>query len=418
MSEKLYVGSSYKTENEKGTFYNFDLSADLIDALQGVGKRNEVALCIEKRASVQSAKSPTHNVYVGDVHSDMRELQMLVSKDKLLPAVSAANEYGKVKLFAASHSVGADLSNYSVALSEKDEQGKFQYIGRGYDEATKFGETRIIGNAYKTESPATDGGTNGKSYNLNIDADKLQKLTLNSYGDANLSIIPYKEQVVDADGAITEKTNYLVAESYAKQKNTEAKVSLHVANPNPDNQNLPTIAECTLHTFEDKDSYRLVVQDRNPDKIDKSCADLIVYENKFVKGMSADERKAILEDKKYIGHGWTNDPQSIRLSAFDLSPDGLTKAIDNNHVVKVAAILCKDKSVLNEAHLQQIETRLQNSDLKTSGVLVSVVKNGYERQQKQAKQDVLYGTKVGVEVPKVKTPKPKVGKSTQRGQSM
>jgi antirestriction protein ArdC len=374
MDTKNYVGNSYKTVTEKGTFYNFDVKKADVEKIEGTGKRNEIFLAIEPKKEVKGEKYPTHSVYVGDKH-DKRELQLVISKDALLQA--PVDAYGSIKAFAASREkIGADLSNYSVALEQKDpETDKYQFIGRGYDETTKFGETRVMGTAIKT--PLDEYGTNSaKVYNVNLDVSKVSKLTVNEYGDARLGIIPYVEKVLNPDGSTTEQTRYLITEVTSATKGVEATIAIHVSNP-ADKKEYPTIDTCAVHKVGDNEVYKLVVQDRNPEKIGKDCADLTVSENKYtpeMKELPEVERKAALSDKNYIGRGWTNDPYKIRIDhKCELNPEGLTKAIDNNHTVKVMAILNKLPNVVRESHVKQLETR-NKEGLKTSSVIESRVK--------------------------------------------
>jgi hypothetical protein len=383
MDTKNYVGNSYKTENEKGLFYTFDVKRESIEALQGVGKRNEIALAIEPKREVKGENYPTHSVYVGEAHS-RRELQMLVSKDALLAATPS--EYGSIKLFAASRDkVGADLSSFSVALSGKTEEGKYQFVGRGYDEALKFGETMVVGAAYKQEFGPS--GEDGKSYNVNIDVEKVKKFTVDAYGDAKLGIVAYTETTPKEDGTMAEQTRYLVTEPGERRKAIEATLSVHVTNP--EGKRYPTINECAVHTVGSSEVFKLVVQDRKPQSIGKDCADLVVFENDYaaeMKSMSAEERKAVMGARSYVGRGWTNDPKKIHLSADDLTPEGLAKAIDNNHTIKVVAIAYKKPQVVQEAHVQQVEARLQDPALKTSEALVKVVRNAHENKLEPPKK--------------------------------
>jgi hypothetical protein len=374
MSEKIYVGNSYKNETEKGTSYQFAVSREKIEKLQGVGRRNEIAIAIEPKREVLKEKLPTHSVYFGDGDSahKHREVQLLLSKDALLSA--PPDEYGNIRLFAVSRSeskMNADLSSYSVALSKKNENDRYQFVGRGYDAATKFGETRTVGTAYKREFG--NRGEDGKSYSLSLDVSKVQKLTPNEYGDARLSIIPYSVAVNSPDGAITEETRYLVAEANLataqtpQRANIEATVSIHLKEATEQQQlkpqageeakHVPTLYDCNLHAIGDSNVYKLIVQDRNPDKVGKDCADLVVIEDKYtpeMKLMSAEERtaaKAAIETS-YIGKGWTNNPDMIKLSAADLTQDGLSRAIENNHTVKVIAIVKGAPEVVQENHVQ------------------------------------------------------------------
>ncbi|MDR2408135.1 MAG: hypothetical protein LBE13_08495 [Bacteroidales bacterium] len=395
MNEKIYVGNSYKIENEKGTFYQFAVNRDEIETLQGVGKHNEIALSIEPKREVKGENYPTHNVYFGDgddAHTN-REVQLFLSKDALLAA--QPDEYGHIKLFAASRSedkMGADLSNYSVSLSKKDENGKYQlgeFVGRGYDASTKFGETRVVGVAYKHEFG--DNGEDGKSYSLNLDTNKVQKLDINEYGDAKLGIVPYNSPVFNPDGTITDETRYLVVETNSQRANIESTISIrvHLANTekvrNADGnlKQLPVLSGCNIHTVGDNSVYKLVVQDKNPERIGRDCADLVVFENKYtpeMKNMSPEERKAAKSaiETHYIGKGWTNDPMKIKLSVADLTAEGLSKAIENNHTVKVIALIKRSPDLVQANHVEQAQ-------VKTEGLAKWVV-NTYNSKQAPPRQ--------------------------------
>jgi hypothetical protein len=365
MNEKFYVGESYKTVNEKGTFYQLSVKPSEIEKLQGVGKRNEITVAIEPKWEVKKETSPTHDVYVSTSDSALknREVQLLISKDAILAA--PVNEYGKVKLFAASRNkekMGEDLSNYSVMLGDKTEDGKYQFIGRGYDASTKFGETRNVGQVFKHE--LGNNGENGKSYNLNLDVKKVQKLDTDEYGNASLGIVAYNAAVLKPDGSTAEELRYTVIEmgSQRANANIEASVSLHLKNTEKTKSDLHTLFDCNVHTVGDDNSYKLIVRDRNPEKIGRDCADLVVQEDKYtpeMKFMSLEERKTAMDAMEtiFIGKGWTNDPAKIKLSAADLTQEGLSKAIENNHMTKVIAIIKNAPEVVNAEHVAQAQEK-------------------------------------------------------------
>jgi 3-methyladenine DNA glycosylase AlkC len=378
-STKNYVGNSYKKENEKGVFYQIAVKPEEIEKMQGVGKHNEIALAIEPKREAKG-EHPTHNVYFGsndNVHThENRELQMILSKDKLLKA--PLDEFGNIRLFAASRhddKMGADLSNFSVSLSgEKGEDGKYsrgEFVGRGYDASVKFGETRVVGVAYKYEFG--NNGEDGKSYSLHLNTEKVQKLDLNEYGDARLGIIPYNVPVPSQDGTVTDETRYLVAETAEtnyNRTNAEASVSVHLANTEKTRdadgnlKRLNTLFDCNVHTVGDNDVYKLIVRDKNPEKIGKDCSDLVVFEDKYtpeMKNMSPDEIKAAKNaiETNYIGKGWTNNPAKIKLSAVDVTEDGLSKAIENNHTVKVIAIVKHSPGLVQANHVEQAQAKVE-----------------------------------------------------------
>jgi hypothetical protein len=241
--------------------------------------------------------------------------------------------------------------------------------------------------AFKT--PLEDYGTNGaKVYNVNLDADKVSKLTVNEYGDARLGIVPYTEKVLNPDNSTAEQTRYLVTEATGATKGVEATIAVHVLNPG--DKEYPILDSCAVHKVMDKDVYKLAVQDRKSETIGKDCADLTVSENKWTPEMNEmpeAEKKAALAEKNYVGRGWTNDPDKIRVDhKSELKPEGLTKAIENNHTVKVIAILNKLPTVVKELHVKQIEAR-NEAGLKTSPVIEDRVKQTFEKLSIENKQD-------------------------------
>jgi hypothetical protein len=391
-STKNYVGNSYKTVTEKGTFYNFELKKEAIEKIDGIGKRNEIMIAIEPKKEVRE-KYPTHSVYVGGDHTK-RELQLVVSKDELLKA--PVDDYGNINAFAASREkIGADLSNYSVALDQKDpETDKYQFVGRAYDETAKFGETRVMGVAFKAVFGASEA--DGKVYNVNIDVNKVGMLSVNEYGDATLGIVPYTEKVPGKNDEITEETRYLVTEANGKSKDVEATIAIHITNPK--GKEYPTIDSCTVHKVGDHEVYKLTVQDKKSKSIGKDCADLTVSENKYtpdMKELPEAERKAALAEKNYVGRGWTNDSAKIRLDKKeDLTPKGLSAAIDNNHTTKVVAILNRQPTLIRASHVKQLEMRQKDQNLKTSQVIADRVKSAFDDMGKTQKKSNRQAVKI------------------------
>jgi hypothetical protein len=196
----------------------------------------------------------------------------------------------------------------------------------------------------------------------------MLKLDIDDYGNAKLGIIPYNTSVPNLDGTVTDETRYLVAETTSQRTNIEATVSVHLANTEfirdaKGNINrAPTLSDCNVHTIGENKVYKLVVQDKNPEKIGKDCNDLVVFEDKYtpeMKGMSPEEIIAAKNamETNFVGKGWTNDPAKIKLSAADLTQEGLSKAIENNHMVKVIALVKRSPDLVQANHVEQAQTK-------------------------------------------------------------
>jgi hypothetical protein len=139
------------------------------------------------------------------------------------------------------------------------------------------------------------------------------------------------------------------------------------------------------------------MQDRNPDKIGRDCADLVVFEDKYtpeMKSLTPEERSAAKKavETTYVGKGWTNDPAKIKLSAADLTQEGLSKAIENNHTTKVMAIVKRTPEVVQENHVQQVQAAIKacapesEEKLKRLEGLAKWVENTWQAKQAPPQQ--------------------------------
>lgn len=375
--QKTYVGNSFvkefQNENGEGKSHVFNFQIDLVrlkDEIQEAmnsdkNKSKEIAINIEAKAPEKLRDGyPTHLVYIGDSSEvERREVQLFISAEKLL--VMQPNEFGNIKLSAATRKeISKDLSSYSVYEdtygTDRQDQPR-NFVGRGYGAGENFGDTRVVGVATKHVFPEHSDETTrelfnkSKSYSLSIDENKVPLLKLNEFGNAKLSLIPYETTVTDDAGNKVKKESFLVSETLPKQKHVEANIEIKVANvDNNDNKVYPTIVDLVpqKNRGNDENSYRLIVADRNPETILSNKADLVVYADNYVSGMTKEEAKVANATKTYLGYGWTRTPSELSLSPADLTPEGLTAAIANNDGIRVAAVLQKDNSFVNKQHLE------------------------------------------------------------------
>ena len=237
---KVYVGSSYKTEFDTngvvtGVVFNFEVNIQKIkETIPDFDKKKEIVLNIEKRVSPhqkedidgnkvdvpleEEAKMPGYNVYIGDMHNSHRELAVFLKTENLM-SLPMDEKYGNVKITAATRTTkGFDMSSFMVyenpgKNAEKviGENGKIvrNFIGRGYSAAENFGNDKnnnIIGTANKFifNDEETEQRT-GKAYNLAIDPDKINSLKVNEYGQAKVALIQITETGVNEKGDAVEK---------------------------------------------------------------------------------------------------------------------------------------------------------------------------------------------------------------------
>mgnify|MGYP000873576325 FL=1 len=62
--------------------------------------------------------------------------------------------------------------------------------------------------------------------------------------------------------------------------------------------------------------------------------------------MDEKEFKKVLEDKNYIGTGWTQKPELLLLKQSQINKDELKKSIDDNNPVRTVAIIQRGGSKL------------------------------------------------------------------------
>lgn len=229
--------------------------------------------------------------------------------------------------------VERDRANYHVReLTENKEK---TYVGRGWTPSQTM-NIEYVGTAWKKEFE------NGKMYNVSVKAETFDALPENKYGQVNLSLMPKK----DSDNQLA------VYKSMGKDPYSEFTISVK-------KQDVMAMGPNSAGY------YPLIVTDKA--KISKDKADLLVMENPYEKNKkTAEETGVSIKEAaaqrpvNYVGSGWSNRPEHIRLSEDDKSAKGLSAAIANNHTMKVAAIL-KEGNFANQTHNKLI-AEMKESD--------------------------------------------------------
>lgn len=353
VSENLGAAWEVKFENSSKPKFNISLDAEKIKALPE-SAQGEVKLKFERQSGEGlSEKAPSHVVKFNDYkpgqeRSSSEEFFMNINKEKLLKAADfvylvkggdkvIALEAGAKK----NESVGKDRSDYFVRTREDSPE----YVGRGWSAGQIVEKKEYVGNAFKKDFE--DGG---KAYNVSLKKDSLEKISADDYGNVRLSIAPKKDPTPGSP-------SHSVYQSVGKEPYNEVTLSLN-------KEKLMALPE------NDKGYVAVSVVDKL--NISKDKADLTAYENTGV----------AQEKKNFVGGGWSNRPGLIRLQPQDKTPDGLTKAISTNYVLKVQAILQANPKVVQKKHVQLVKDMTEKGE-KVEKAMSSIVANAYENKQGQ-----------------------------------
>lgn len=173
-----------------------------------------------------------------------------------------------------------------------------------------------------------EGDPTEKVYHIDIKKDVISAERGGEFGEVKVAIRPVEREYIGADGKQVKEKDYEAIVNPKDYTNVEATISIK--------------KEKFLHIDEQdrKDGTKVVpitVSNRNPESAKKD--DLSVYENKVRPGMDEKEFKKALEDKNYIGTGWTQKPELLLLKQSQINKDELKKSIDDNNPVRTVAII-------------------------------------------------------------------------------
>jgi hypothetical protein len=313
------VGTARENSFQNGNSYNIKLDKDQFNKLSD--NKGKVLLGFVKKDEVEKDGS-THDIRIAS-KDEKNDLLVEVSKDGV---ARLKDNQGSIDLEAVQkREIGKDRANYHVR--GENENGEKDYVGRGWTKSQEI-KHDYVGTAIRKDF---DNG--GKTYALVVDAEKFKELKANEFGNVNISLSQRQEK----------EDHYSAYKSIGKEPYSDFSLSLKKA-------------EVEKMTINDKGAYSMIVADKN--SIGKDKADLTVYENTFEKDKKAAAEKGvdikeIKSEKNYVGSGWSNKHEHIRLQESDKTKEGLSKAILNNHGLKVAAIL-KNENIADKSHLKLI----------------------------------------------------------------
>lgn len=239
-----------------------------------------------------------------------------------------ASGYGEVKLELVEKKeehIGKDASDMAVRVN-----GTKDYVGRGWNMENALGPKNYVGDGYrnifdekgnKTEEVAK---MESKSYSLNLDEKKVADIQPDKYGNIRVSMAPMINPPENSNAP-----NYKV---YVSQgiKDKEAEISVRI--------NKEKLMEISPNEF---GKIAVVINDKNPKSIQKDKADLTVSE--LNPGST---------DKNYIGGGYTQKPELVKLDKNELSAEGIKKALESNNSIRLEAILTKKPDAVSKEHIE------------------------------------------------------------------
>jgi len=371
--EKLGAAWEVKFENSSKPKFNVQLDPKAVEKME-TNKHGEVKLAFVKQTGELKEKSPSHdiveNAYKAGEKKEQdnsEDLYVNINKDKFLE-YSKSKEKPLLEVIAKKNeSVGKDRSDYFVRTmgSKGGDGSEREILGRAWSPTQTIENKNYVGNAFKKEFD--DGG---KAYNVFLKKDDVEKLKADDYGNIRLSMAERK------DSGKENTPTHSVYQSVGKEPYNEASLSL----------NKEKVLDLPANDY----GYVAVsVVDKL--NISKDKSDLTAYEN--VHHIPSDEEKKRVEFMKdagkkeepgrnFVGGGWTNKPDMIRLQKEDKTPDGLTKAISNNHLTKVQAILNAKPSVVQKKHMGLVD-EMEKSGANVDKSLSTTISNAYENKQSQ-----------------------------------
>lgn len=350
MSEnKERVGAAWEFSFENSSKPKFNA---LIDPKKLAGlpinDQGEIKLKLVKQEGDSSEKSPSHFIVVNNYkpgepkERDVSEsLYVNINKEKLSSLPVGENSSVYLEISSKKHeSIGQDRSDYFVR--DNSREGNKEFVGRAWSPSQIVENKNYVGSAFKKDFE--DGG---KAYNVSLKKDDVEKLKADDYGNIRISIAKKKDA---GDGP-----THSVYQSVGKEPYSEVSLSL----------NKEKISALPVN---DRGYVSISVVDKKT--ISKDKADLTVYENAGKSDLP----------KNFVGSGWSNQPGLIRLQKEDVTPDGLSKAISNNHATKVHAILNSNPDVVQKKHVALVKEMQEKSEKFDKG-LSTMVSVAYDEKQ-------------------------------------
>lgn len=201
-------------------------------------------------------------------------------------------------------------------------------------------EQRVVGSATKVNWDEKKPFE--KTYFVTLSQNLIKKEQADDYGSLRMGIKGKDIEVPSEEGQTRTKRVYDV-----------------VTNPKKGDNDIDVVIEVKKKEVEalkgkgDFNDVAVIVGNRKTTSVGKDKADMVVYENPIVQGMTDEQKKEALRDKRYVGTGWTQKPELYKLDKEQINSAELKDAIKTNHPVKVEALLLQGKSKIVNAETKK-----------------------------------------------------------------
>ncbi|MCT4648371.1 MAG: hypothetical protein N4A74_25520 [Carboxylicivirga sp.] len=337
-------GVAWQKTFEGANMPKFNISIDVKKLLNTESEnQNQIKLVLRKRDTVDQSNGITHDIVKpGSPKKDDVQISIETEKLKSIPDLKDTVYIEAV----AKKNIERDRANYHVRQIV-DKESKPVYIGRGWTESQKV-EKSYVGNAKRF-----DFENGGRMYNASFTKEAFDKLKPNDHGNIYLAVAPKKDKTDE----------FSIYKSVGKDPYSVMTISVN--------------QEQIKNMGDSNGYYQIRILDKQ--KISKDHADLTVKEDTYAKEKTIAEHKNIpIKEAKlpnnYVGSGWSNVSEHVRLQSSDVTSDGLAKTLAENHAIKAMAIINKDKSIVTDKHVKILDELAGNEKVNINDNLQRLVK--------------------------------------------
>lgn len=283
-------------------------------------------------SNVQYSQSGALKEYISikELKDDFDKFSVFIMKEKNVTGYYENTE----ELITNTKKEGRDITKdfNTLILENRSLDNKEKPINQ-LTEAMEAKNDVYAGSVNKTFT--REGDPTEKLYHVDLKKEVISSAKVDEFGNVKIHIRPFERDFPGIDGKQTKKIEYEAIMNPKDSTNTEAIISLK-------KEKFLQINEMQLN-----DGTKVVpitVANRNPEMAKRD--DLSVYENKIRTGMDEKEYRKALEDKNYIGTGWTQKSEHLLLKQTQINKDELKKSIDDNNPVRTVAIIQRGGSKL------------------------------------------------------------------------
>ncbi len=323
-----------------------------------------------------------HEVYSEITPEKKSSVESTLYLDKEKVMALPVGEQGYIQNIYASNKLNPEAGKPDLSIYTLNEDKTKNYVGNGYENKSK------LENSVKLSQFENSSSDQSKLFNIKLKGSDIEKMEADSWG--NVKVLVNKTATANEHKVVLNAT---------ANKETDATLVLN-------KDKLMAISAAN------EGAIRIIARDKNPDKISTDKADLMVYENKFRKGddlLTKEEQQVKFKETNYVGGGYTNNPNLLKLSKDNVTPEGLKAAIEKNDPVRTFAIINKDATLVDKTHVDAVRKSVAGNPKFSKGIETAVTnafkkneESGVKAPQKNDLQEVTPPTSKKVRTPKIK----------------